>query len=702
MAEISTSYRIVDFATSVTNRIGDSVVKLTNKMENLERKSDVAASKGLGLKDAVVTAKNMEEAVSRVDIKINRLNSDAQKINTSIINNKSNQDKFNDSLFRGSKHAVNLLSSIRSVGFSLGAISGLKKLLESSDNQVLIEARLKIANKGEDSIEGLKNKIMRSASISRLAYSSVADTVSKLGITAGDAFSSNDEIIKFTELINKTFKIGGSSIQEQTAGMYQLTQAMASGRLQGDEFRSIIENAPLLAKAIKDYTGVSTRELKAMGSRGEITANVIKSAVFSASGDIEGKFKEIPITWGDIWTKAKNQSILVFDPMLRAISKVAQDTKMQKMASDLVSSFATIAKIGGYSFITLAKTIKFVFDSINKFKPLVIGLISLFAVYKAITMGQVIINSFLIASHTMQAGAISLLMGAQMADIAVVHGLTHAYTGLNIALLSSPIFWIPAIIIGVVVAFHYLIKAINHFSGTSISSIGIVSGLFNMFFNDVFNYFKYFYNISVSVAEFFANVWKHPLYSAKMLFVNFAISVIGIISSIASSIDKIFGSNLSGSLDGFSAKVKAWGEKNMPKDYKSFTKASYVKNADAWDRGYNFGKKYQLKGWENPKSFGGGFDYSNSTLADIANNTKGSKDNTGKMSDALTKSSEDLKLLRELAQREVIDRTLIRDVKVEMHNSFGDIRETADIDGVISRIEEKIKEEFSSGGDKIA
>lgn len=174
----------------------------------------------------------------------------------------------------------------------------------------------------------LNKKIYASAMRARAFYTDTAATISKLGLLAGDAFNSNDEMIAFTELMNKNFTIGGASTQEQSSAMYQLTQAMASGRLQGDEYRSIIENAPLLAKAIEDYMrNVQGAEgaMKDWSSEGLLTADVIKAALFSTADEVEERFAKMPMTWGQVWTMASNIAIRALNPLLSAINWVANN-----------------------------------------------------------------------------------------------------------------------------------------------------------------------------------------------------------------------------------------------------------------------------------------------------------------------------------------------------------------------------------------
>lgn len=204
-------------------------------------------------------------------------------------------------------------------GAAIAAV-GAVALVKQSDAYSSIQARLKLINDGQQTVDEFNKKIFASADRARASYTDTADVVGKLGITAGNAFTSNDEILQFSELLSKSFKVGGASAQEQSASMYQLTQAMAAGKLQGDEFRSISENAPLLAQAIANEMGVSMGELKEMSSEGKITSDVIKAALLNSSDAINKQFAEMPMTFGEAMTKIKNGLTKKLEPTFKKMS----------------------------------------------------------------------------------------------------------------------------------------------------------------------------------------------------------------------------------------------------------------------------------------------------------------------------------------------------------------------------------------------
>ena len=223
------------------------------------------------------------------------------------------------------------------------AIDEVGRLTTLGDNLMLNQARLNIVNDGLRTQEELSKAIYESAQRSRADYLATSRVIGRMGILAGQAFNNNDELIAFTELVNKAFLVGGSTQQEQRAAMYQLTQAMASGRLQGDEMRTIRESAPLLKKAIQNYMGLDDAAFKEAQKNGEITAEVIKNAVFASSDEIQNKFNEIPITFSQAMTMAGNSLLINMEDIFTGIS-----TNGVSMIQTLVSNFDILASILGY------------------------------------------------------------------------------------------------------------------------------------------------------------------------------------------------------------------------------------------------------------------------------------------------------------------------------------------------------------------
>lgn len=220
--------------------------------------------------------------------------------------------------------------AVTGIGLAANAVKDVAvAAAQTADQLTSIRSRINLINDGSQTTAEIMEKIYSAATRSRGSYIDMADSVAKLNMLAKDAFSSNDEAIYFVEQLNKQFKISGAGIQEASAAMYQLTQAMASGKLQGDEFRSIMENAPLLAQSIAKEMGMSVGQLKEMSSQGLITADIIKSALFNAAEETDARFGEIPMTFAEVGQSVQNQLIQAFQPVLEQLSTLPQSGEFQ-------------------------------------------------------------------------------------------------------------------------------------------------------------------------------------------------------------------------------------------------------------------------------------------------------------------------------------------------------------------------------------
>lgn len=241
-------------------------------------------------------------------------------------------------------NAMNPLTELLAGVYLLkSTISEIGRVTDIGDALMLNAARLNIINDGLRTQDQLSRDIYDSAQRSRADYLATSQVIGRMGILAGHAFANNNELIAFTELVNKAFLVGGSTPQEQKAAMYQLTQAMASGRLQGDEMRTIRESAPLIKKAIQNYMGLDDAAFKEAQKNGEITAEVIKNAVFQKATEIENKFNELPITFGQAMTMAGNSLLIGMNEVFTGIS-----TSGVGMIQTLVENFDILAGILGY------------------------------------------------------------------------------------------------------------------------------------------------------------------------------------------------------------------------------------------------------------------------------------------------------------------------------------------------------------------
>lgn len=225
--------------------------------------------------------------------------------------------------------------------------------VQTTDQLTQIRARINLINDGSQSTAEIMDKIYSAANRSRGSYLDMADSVAKLNMLAKDAFSSNDEAIYFVEQLNKQFKISGASVEETTSAMYQLTQAMAAGKLQGDEFHSIMKNAPMLAQSIASEMGLTVGQLKEMSSQGLITADIIKEALFNSAEETNAKFAEIPMTFQDIGTQVQNELIAAFQPAMEEISNMTSSGVLNDALAGLSIAFRLVGTAAQAAIITV-------------------------------------------------------------------------------------------------------------------------------------------------------------------------------------------------------------------------------------------------------------------------------------------------------------------------------------------------------------
>lgn len=654
-----------------------------------------------------------------------------------------------------------------------GLINGFKTFAQAADTYSSTSARLANINDGLQTQLELQDKIYAAANRSGSSYTDMANSVAKLNLLAKDAFSGNDETIRFSELMGKAFKVSGASTQEQQAGMYQLTQAMASGKLQGDEFRSIMENAPMLAQAISDSVGVSMGELRKMSSEGQITADIIKNSLFQAAGDIETKFASMPRTFGTSMQLMKNYALQAFTPVLTRFNEF--------LNSD---TFATLANTAMIFIGVMAAGLNQFFDLLawGYQEASAIGqLISdgWSVIGPVITTAGLALGSYLLMMGALKVALIAnaaiegvraLAVGVSAAATMLANGATLTATatqwGLNAAVLAFPGTWILLAFVAVIALVIYAL--INWANQTSVV-VGFVAGIFAAFGSYVYNMFAQLWNFIAMVAEFLMNVFIDPTYAVQKLMYDMAKSSIDQMATLAGSFDtaadvlaKVFvtAANIAiGGINGLISALKlipgveidgigklsveattsvlSKGLKSMASNLKAPTSSKNVVNIPraklasipgAFNAGKNLGEKTSLavsdklnagiekiKGLmkgpsatENPfnpdalgvtdamKGLGGG-DLANGGSG--TNPTGGKLDSVGKIDDEINIAEEDIKLMRDLAERQSIQNVITLTPSVTFKDVT--IREEADIDQIITKIEKSVEADIARSAEGV-
>lgn len=621
------------------------------------------------------------------------------------------QQKFNNSIRGGSNSANGLLSIIKKVAIAAGGIAGINKVLNISDELASTKARLNLLVDDGGSVEALEQKIMASAQRSRSAYFDTASAVAKLGLNAGNAFNGDmDQVIAFMEQVNKQFVIGGATAQEQSNAMIQLTQAMAAGALRGEELNSILDGAPGIARAIEKYMGIAEGSIKTVAQEGKVTAEVVKNAMFAMADETNAKFDSMPKTWAQIWVDMKNQALSMFAPILTKINQLGNSAKFQKVTTGLINGLAAVANVASSALDILIAVASVFVDNWGIIQPLVLGIAAAMLLYN----GYLIANNAITAISNAQKGlaavqaykaavANTTLAATEKAEAMAKASATAAQYGFNAALLACPLTWILLIIIAVIAAIYMIVAAINKLTGSTISATGIICGVVAVAGAFVLNcaigvlnaiiqaIWTIFVAPFLGIVEWILNVCNGGFNGFGGAVANLIGQIIGWFLNlgkvVTTIIDAIFGTDWTAGLESLQSAVTSWGknenaitlDKNAPTiDYR----ATY---SGAWDAGYDFGQgiddkiggMFDASGLDSM----GAFDLSN-TLDGIYGNTGDTAANTAATADALDIAEEDLAYLRDIAEREAINRFTTAEIKVEQHNE-NHISKDADLDGIM-------------------
>lgn len=691
MATIRTAIALYDGVTSPLRNMQKAMGIVLNSFESMQRASSNAVD--------VSAIQEAREELARAETAFDSIEQNIRDAN-------DQQQRFNRSIRDGSSAADGLWQKMKGIAATVGGMIGLKQALGTSDQLTQTNARLNNALiKFDDggSIKELEAKVMASAQRSRAYYMDTAAAVAKLGTNARDAFTNMDEVIAFSELVNKSFVIGGAGAQEQSAAMLQLTQAMASGVLRGEELNSIFENAPGIIQSIAKYLDVPIGQIRTMASEGQITADIVKNAMFEAADDIENKFSNMPKTWGQIWTGMKNKALSIFAPILNKLNQIANSSKFEAVSNGVIGALAAIASVATVVLDLLINGASWVVDNWSWLSPVIYGVAAALGVY----YGRLLLVKGAELASAAVSGAVAIAKGIMAAATMLVTGATWAQVtaqyGLNAAMYACPLVWIIILIIALVALFYAAVAAVNKFAGTSVSATGIICGAFmaalafigNIFialWNVAAEVFVLIYNLVATVANFIGNVFNDPVGAVCRLFFDLADTVLGVLQALASAIDAIFGSNLAGAVQGWRDSLGGWVDETFGKGTEVMAKMSAddlkldrFEYGAAFDLGYNFGEGIDSKvsGLFDGSAMDsmGAFDIGN-TLDGIYGNTGDTAGNTAAMSDALDITEEDLSYLRDIAEREAINRFTTAEIHVEQHNE-NHISKDADLDGIM-------------------
>lgn len=762
MATIRSSIVVQDMASSVFAKINSNLNRTTRGFKNLNNEMSVAPTKSINNAEKLNSAALQTELTYQAELQVlKQVEAEARKIIAaegtqtaraqdiiasvreqrslvqslkgnydnvakSIKNGNDNQEKFNNSINTANASSNKLLSTVKSIVLTLGGVTAMKSLVNLSDTVTNNKARLSLVVDDGGSVEELENKIFASADRARADYLNMTSSVAKLSLNAGSAFKSNDETIAFAELLNKQFAISGAQQQEISSATLQLTQALGSGVLRGEELNAVFEASPNIIQTIADYLEVDIGKIRNMASEGLITANVIKNAMFNSADQINERFNKMPMTWSQIWTKAKNYAVKALDPVLVKINELANNQQVQEMFNMFIDG----ASLAAQAILTLVEGISWLVSVLEPFAPMILAVVAAYAVWE-------IASGIATALLTIQTIAQFALAFATRTKVAADVAATASQLGLNTAMLACPATWIAIIIIALIAVLTYLWFTNDKVAyailylwdalrlGIMVAGLGIqavwyglqlaalflwlgiqtvVLGLMTAWFGfqtgveavclGVLSIFQGLYNGIVSIVNAIITVLnKIPgveidTVEAAHFADDFAGKMANNIIDRNSKLQEM-ASQMDGTMDQINTikgkmssdlSASATNIQNKAIELNT-TRQDRVDSRNDWAKGAGDAIKNALNNFSlDPSSFGGD---NAGTLGDIAGNTKDIANNTADITD------EDLKYLIDLAERDTINRFTTVPLTINLTNN-NNINGEQDIDGIVDQVTNKL------------
>lgn len=663
----------------------------------------------------------MENAdISEINAAYLQLSRNISNTERYIRDNTDEQGRFTRSIQESAGEANELLNIIKGVVAAYVSIQSVGKVLNISDELVQTTARIDMMNDGLQTTEELTRMIYAAAQDSRGSFNDMADVVARFGNNAKDAFSSSAEVVAFVDLVQKQMTIAGASSTEASNAMLQLSQALGSGVLRGDELNSIFEQAPNLIRCIADYLDVPIGSIREMASEGQLTADIVKNAIFASADDINTKFEAMPMTFGQLWQAFQNDALMAFQPVLQKLNELANSKQLQVFISNTIGLMAGLAEVALSIFDVIMQLGTLIADNWSLISPIVygvIGALAAYVAYMAIVKGVEIISTTIKAAMCVASYAHAAATGT---EVAATTAQTAAQLKLNTAMLSCPLTWIILAIMALIAVVIAVTNYIANLGGTATTAFGVICGGVNVVIQFFKNLGLMVANIALGIGNAIAalgvnmmTAFHNAICSIQSWFYNLLSTGLSVIAGICEALNKLpfveFDySGITSAADEYAAKsAEAAGNKG---DYKSIS--------DAFNEGMNvfdaFGDGWISDAYEAGAAWGDGISNKVSDMftpddttdylsgmgdiftdsvngSDLASSLDGISGDTGNISDSLDVTEEELKYLRDIAEQEAVNRFTTAEIKVDMTN-HNNINNGMDLDGVVSGLTDGVNE----------
>ena len=623
------------------------------------------------LQNTITLNNKVSPALDEIAKSTNKAAEDFNKLSNSINRSGESAEAAKGSMI-GFKEvfAGSILANI-AVGAVNMITDSFHKMIDTSEQFASFGARLNNIAGSQARAAELNDEIYESAQRARMGYEDMMESVLHLSTAAKNIFPDPQEALKFNEIVSKAFVVNGVQGEAKNA-MTQLTQALTSGVLQGDEFRSIAEQAPILEQYVADYMKVPRENLKKLASEGKITADIVHKAIMAAQDDVDAKFAAMPQTFSSLGTQIHNTLIRSFQPLFGLLTKLANAPEVKEFVAGIVNNIKFIAPI-------ITGVFNVIIFSIRKVMAFFQQHAAVFGILKA-AMAVVAIGAGLLAAEY-------AAMGIAAAFAAIKTAV------LNSALLTSPISWIVLGIVALIIIIYQLINMYEEWAGTSVSVIGAIAALFAQFGIHVANIFVGLWNYIAAFVNFFANVWKDPLGAVQNLFIDIWNAIAGYVAKAVNNIidsinkipgmDKIFGGPI-GHVDSLQLeRVAINGGETTIMDRMDYIDASpYVDSAYNWGAGVGQGisdgisnaigslnNDIKMPGDDNNANANDKRDAATQAAQDTAKNTGKTAKHTEKVAKSIQLTADEIKNLHRSVQIDAIKEWSNRTIHINVTNN---------------------------------